>query len=165
MSLIKACLGHNFMLFYTEACLSPYEVPDNHSICIYISGCINKCLDCHYPLLQCSDYGDLLSHNFKKIIALFRSYATCVCFLGEGKNTEEEHKEFEAMVAYSRQQGLKTCLYCGRDTTIESWMGIFDYVKVGSFQATLGGLDSSTTKRMFEKTIDGYLDVTYKFRI
>ncbi len=130
-----------------------------------ISGCINKCVECHYPLLQSSDYGDLLSQNFKKIVALFRSHTTCICFFGEGKNTEEEHDEFRAMVAYSKQQELKTCLYCGRDTTIEPWMDIFDYVKIGSFQVAHGGLDSPlTNQKMFEKTITGYLDITYKFR-
>lgn len=106
-----------------------------------------------------------MSKNFKKIVTLFRSRATCICFLGEGKNTEEEHDEFRTMVVYSKQQGLKTCLYCGRDTTIEPWMEIFDYVKIGGFQVALGGLDSPlTNQKMFEKTIDGYLDITYKFR-
>ena len=84
---------------------------------------------------------------------------------GEGNNTSEEHEEFEAMVAYARQRGLKTCLYCGRDTIIESWMEIFDYVKLGSFQKNLGGLDSHTTnQKMFEKAAYGYVDITCKFR-
>ena len=44
-------------------------------------------------------------------------------------------------------------------------MEIFDYVKIGGFQVALGGLDSPlTNQKMFEKTIDGYLDITYKFR-
>ena len=153
------------MLYYTEVCFSPYEVPEHKSICIYISGCVNRCVECHYPLLQHIDYGDVLSENYANIVALYRSHATCVCFLGEGKNTEDEHKEFDNMVAYDQGQGLKTCLYCGRDTIIESWMEIFAYVKIGSFQKSRGALNSPTTnQRMLEKTDYGYSDITYKFR-
>ena len=153
------------MLYYTEVCLSPHEVPDHSSLCIYISGCVNGCIECHYPLLQQSNYGDLLFANYENIVALYSAYATCICFLGEGNNTCEEHEEFENMVAYARLQGLKTCLYCGRDTVIESWMEIFDYIKLGGFQKNRGGLDSPTTnQRMFEKAAHGYVDITYKFR-
>ena len=118
------------MLYYTEVCFSPYEVPEHESICIYISGCLNKCTYCHYPLLQQTDYGDTLYDKFKNIIELYCARATCVCFLGEGKNTDAEHNEFKDMVIYAHKKGLKTCLYCGRDTIIESWMKIFDYIKL-----------------------------------
>ena len=165
MRLIRACWALKTMLYYTEVCLSPHEVPNHNSLCIYISGCVNRCVACHYPLLQQPDYGDVLSENYENIVALYSSYATCICFLGEGKNTREEHEEFENMVVYARQQGLKTCLYCGRDTIIESWMEIFDYVKIGSFQKSRGGLDSPTTnQKMLEKTAYEYSDITYKFR-
>ena len=55
------------MLYYTEVCLSPCEVPEHKSICIYISGCLNKCAECHYPLLQRMDYGDILYDKFINI--------------------------------------------------------------------------------------------------
>ena len=48
---------------------------------------------------------------------------------------------------------------------MESWMQIFDYVKIDSFQKSRGGLSSSTTnQKMLEKTVFGYSDITYKFR-
>lgn len=153
------------MLYYTEVCLSPYEVPEHKSICIYISGCLNKCAECHYPLLQRMDYGDILYDKFINIIDLYRTYATCVCFLGEGKNTIEEHNEFNKMIAYAHQKGLKTCLYCGRDTIIESWMKNFDYIKLGSYQVSLGGLSNiSTNQKMLQKINNDYIDITYKFK-
>jgi len=152
------------MLYYTEVCLSPYEVPDNKAICIYISGCMNRCAECHYPLLQRNDYGDLLADNFRSIIELYRAYATCVCFFGEGRNAEEEHKEFEGMISYAKKHGLKTCLYCGRNTEIEPWMMQFDYIKTGSFQAEFGGLNERTTnQKMYEKINGEYRNVTHKF--
>ena len=77
------------MLYYTEVCLSPYEVPGEQSICIYISGCLNRCKNCHYPELQYPDYGDVLSKRMSDIVALYHSQASCVCFLGEGRALPE----------------------------------------------------------------------------
>ena len=115
-------------------------------------------------MLQQTDYGDALNSNFKNIIKLYRAYATCVCFLGEGQNTAEEHKEFQSMVAFSRQQGLRTCLYSGRDIQIEPWMEMFDYIKLGSYKAELGGLNEPTTnQKLYQKTSEEYVDITYNF--
>ena len=68
----RECLkrGGN-MLHYTEAGLSHNEVPDETSLCIYISGCVNRCKECHYPELQDSDYGDLLYKYIKSLIQLY----------------------------------------------------------------------------------------------
>ena len=152
------------MLYYTEIGLSPYEVPEHNSICIYISGCCNHCENCHYPLLQKSDYGDKLSENFLKIVQLYQNRATCICFLGEGKNTAFEHNEFEQLIDIAQRYNLKTCLYCGRDTDIEKWMHLFDFVKLGSYQETRGDLnDKTTNQRFFKKIHNEYIDITYKF--
>ena len=152
------------MLYYTEIGLSPYEVPEHNSICIYISGCCNHCKNCHYPILQKSNYGDKLLENFKKIVQLYVNQATCVCFLGEGKNTIYEHQEFYKMVEISKKLNLKTCLYCGRDTNVEGWMSIFDFVKLGSYQENCGGLNNkSTNQKLLEKVKNEYIDITYKF--
>ena len=61
--------------------------------------------------------------------------------------------------------GKKTCLYSGRNINVEEWMKIFDYVKVGSFQEDLGGLDSPTTNQMFYKkcTNGTYENITSDF--
>ena len=59
------------MLYYTEICLSPYEVPGEQSICIYISGCCNRCKSCHYPELRLPEYGDVLSKRISDIIDLY----------------------------------------------------------------------------------------------
>lgn len=150
------------MLYYTEVGLSPYEVPTERALCIYISGCRNHCPNCHYPLLQREDYGFPLNENYKKIVALYQKYATCICFLGEGKNTDDERTEFKDMVAYANGFGLKTCLYSGRNIQPESWMRIFDYIKLGSYVEKLGGLDQKTTNQvLLKKCQEGYADITY----
>lgn len=153
------------MLYYTEICISPHEVPGEESICIYISGCTNKCKNCHYPELQLPDYGDVLGKRLNDIISLYISQASCVCFLGEGKGCQEEIEELVKYAKYVHQKGLKTCLYSGRDTVIERWMSAFDYIKLGSYHEELGALDSkSTNQHLYRKSSNGdYEDITYMF--
>ena len=143
------------MLYYTEFGLSEREVPGESSICIYISGCCHNCLHCHYPLLKEKDYGEKLSNYYKDIIDLYLRQATCVCFLGEGANTEIEHDELRLAVEYAKLKGLKTCLYSGRDIEIEEWMHVFDYIKLGSYIERLGGLESENTNQVFWQKING----------
>lgn len=154
------------MLYYTEVDFSLLEVPGEHSICIYISGCTNRCVNCHYPKLRQNNYGDPLCIYFNDIIALYSRQATCVCFLGEGSNTSEEQNEFQKYCREAHQLGFRTCLYSGRDINIEPWMFEFDYIKLGSYQEQLGALSSpKTNQRMYKKTTTSYLDITYKFWI
>lgn len=152
------------MLKYTEVGLSHREVPNETSLCIYLSGCMHKCVNCHYPELQRVDYGDLLSLYFNDIVDLYLRQCTCVCFLGEGRCGVFEKEEFSRYVTYANSKGLKTCLYCGRDTNIEPWMRTFDYIKTGSYQTELGPLDSPTTnQRMYKKETDAFIDITHLF--
>ena len=152
------------MLKYTEVALSHREVPNEIALCIYLSGCLNRCPDCHYPELQRSDYGDFLSAYYADIIDLYLRQATCVCFLGEGSCGVEEREELQRYAAYAKTKGLKTCLYSGRDVDIEHWMYCFDYVKVGSYQPLLGPLDyPSTNQRMFHKEAGAFKDITSVF--
>ena len=153
------------MLYYTEVCLSPYEVPGEQSICIYISGCLNRCKNCHYPELQYPDYGDVLSKRMSDIVALYHSQASCVCFLGEGRACNEEREELVWLAQFAQHNSLKTCLYSGRDTSIEAWMNGFDYIRIGSYREELGALDSKTTnQRMYRKNDHGeFEDITFLF--
>ena len=152
------------MLYYTEICSSPYEVPDEISLCIYISGCRNRCQHCHYPELQFHDYGLPLLENFFNLTSAYISQITCVCFLGEGRNTSLKHEEFSRCVEYVHFLNLKACLYSGRDIFPEEWMEIFDYVKVGGYRQDLGDLFCrNTNQRLYVKRRGEYVDVTSNF--
>ena len=84
--------------------------------------------------------------------------------MGEGENTTCEHQEFYKMTEIAQRHNLKTCLYCGRDTDVEEWMKIFDFVKLGSYQENNGNLkDKNTNQKFLEKTKNGYINVNYKF--
>ena len=77
------------MLYYTEVGLDHLEVPNESALCIYISGCPNHCINCHYPQLRLADYGSVLMYHFTKIIDLYSFAATCTVFLGEGSSKQQ----------------------------------------------------------------------------
>ena len=152
------------MLYYTEADLSPLEVPEEQALCIYISGCKNHCADCHYPELQRTDYGDPLKENMEKLLRLYLNYCTCICFMGEGENSTESRKEMRQYAMMAHACGRSTCLYSGRDTQIEDWMDCFDYIKLGSYQSKYGPLSQrGTNQKMYKRIGDRYQDVTVWF--
>ena len=86
------------MLRYTEFGLSHQEVPNESAICIYISGCPNRCRNCHYPELQEWLNGDPLRSQLSNIIDFYYSQATCVCFLGEGDCSQESKNELSGII-------------------------------------------------------------------
>ena len=153
------------MLYYTEVGLSHLEVPNETALCIYISGCPNRCINCHYPQLQLADYGDILKRHFPKLIDLYSKMATCIVFLGEGQGTVDNRKELLYYCGLTHARDMKTCLYSGRDTHIEGWMQKFDYIKLGRYDPKYGPLNAPTTnQRMFKKIQGKYSDITHCFR-
>lgn len=152
------------MLRYTEFGLSHQEVPNESAICIYISGCPNRCRNCHYPELQDWLNGDPLRSQLSNIIDLYYSQATCVCFLGEGDCSQESKNELSDYAKYITARRLRVCLYSGRDVSIEEWMNCFDYVKLGSYKEEQGDLHSKTTNQRFYQKKNGvFVDRTELF--
>ena len=145
------------MLYYAEVGLSILEIPHEKSLCIYISGCQNRCQNCHYPELKLHNYGNILRDNIFSITAAYLPQITCLCFLGEGNNKIDEHREFFNHVQFARQLNLKTAIYSGRDIFPEEWMKIFDYIKVGSYQEDLGDLFCRTTNQKLYLNKNGKL--------
>lgn len=152
-------------IYYTEAGLSSNEVPGEQSLCIYISGCQQNCLNCHYPDLRKINFGTPLKDSFEKLLKLYFYQATCVCFLGEGENTLQSREELVTFAKKALKAGKRTCLYSGRNVDLEEWMNVFDYVKLGSFKEVLGALESPTTNQTFyKKDVDGtYKNITSIF--
>ena len=84
--------------------------------------------------------------------------------MGEGQE-RDRHQLIEAN-KYIKKRGLKTCLYSGRDVTIEEWMKVFNYIKIGSFQKDKGPLYSKKTNQRLYKLAgddDKAEDITYLF--
>lgn len=153
------------MLHYLEFGISHMEVPGETTLCIYISGCSNRCPKCHYVQLQDADVGEVLSEYFDLILNMYHMYTTCVCFMGEGDCSAESIGELRQYVLRSHARGYKCCLYSGRDTEIEEWMKVFDYLKIGSYNDAYGPLTSkSTNQKMYMRRSDNtFIDITYRF--
>lgn len=149
--------------FYDYNVTNCLEVPNEVCLNFHISSCQNRCDGCFSPHLW-EDVGSNLLKYSDDLIQAYSKRITCVCFLGEGKNTIEEHQEFKIMCDRVHNYGFKTCLYCGRDCQIESWQTCFDYIKIGSYNKYLGDLSYSTTnQRLFKKVNNHYVDITHLF--
>ena len=66
-----------------------------------------------------------------------------------------------------KKYNLKVALYSGLDddgTSLTSLHKKFDYIKLGHYDKTLGGLNQKTTnQRMYQRVNDILEDITYKF--
>ena len=151
------------MLLYASVGISELEIPSKRSLAIYISNCQHKCKNCHTPYLH-NSYGDILKNNFETIFIIYYQYFDIVCFMGEGKETQQDRNEMIQYCKYIHENNKLVALYSGRDCDIESWMYCFDYVKIGSYQESNGPIIKSTTnQKLFKKDLDKYKEITYMF--
>lgn len=154
----------NLPLKYQGCAIVFQEVPNEISLAFNISGCPVKCQGCHSKYLW--EYkGNYLSDDIETWINKYRSYITCICFMGGDQNTVE----LELLCKLCHSHGLKTCLYTGNklsDDLISFASKNLDYLKVGEYRDECGGLDKTTTnQRMYR--IDNkaqMIDITYLFR-
>jgi len=131
------------------------EVPNEISLTFTITNCPHFCKGCHSPWLR-DNIGKCLKEDIFSIINKYDEMITCVCFMGEGNDIDE-------LVSLAKKIKHKTAIYVGLDS-ISDWMLNFDYVKIGHFDESLGGLDKpSTNQKMYQITDDKFVDITYKF--
>jgi len=141
------------------------EVPDEISLCFNITNCRFHCRGCHSPELQ-KNLGNDLEHDLLRIIDKYRGGITCICFLGEGHDFYALFRVISTIRHFEPE--LKICIYSGSDdiTEFDDWIhsGLIDYIKIGSYNAKLGGLDSRTTNQhMYAVDGDALKDITSKF--
>lgn len=87
--------------------------------------------------------------------------------MGEGNDPDA----LARCIQYAYSAGLKTALYSGADQwcyieVIHKLVGAckLDYIKIGSYQKQLGGLDSPiTNQRMYKLNGGQYHDITHEF--
>ena len=149
------------MLKYVNTAVTFAEVPDEISLCISVSNCGHRCLNCHSPELQ-EDIGIDLEQDLRSLLDRFRGRITCVCFLGQGQDPQALDRCCELCKSY----GFKVAIYTGADTAQHLPLSKIDYYKIGHYEPKLGGLDSElTNQRMFKRHDNGEVeDITYKFR-
>lgn len=150
------------MVKFHDAGISMIDVPNENTLCYYLTGCSIICKNCHYPELQNYELGECLADKFYQIFELYSKRITCVAFMGEGQLADRE--ELLLYANYIHGRGIKTCIYCGRNIDIENWMYIFDYVKIGAYIESKGPLTNrNTNQRMFYKVGNSYIDISYWF--
>lgn len=136
------------------------EIPDEVTLAVNITNCPHRCENCHSPHLH-NDIGHAL--NEAEVDALLKKYGkqiTCFCFMGG----DAAPQEVEHLAAYVRQKSrLKVAWYSGNAQLPKSFP-TFDYVKVGSYQPSRGGLKSRTTnQRLYRNQNGNPVDITAKF--
>ena len=106
------------------------EIPEEVTLAINISGCLNNCPGCHSPYLR-EDIGDELTSDILEDLITKNSGISCVCFMGEGKD-----KEALLSLAHEIKQvypNLHIALYSGRCEVESEFDNYFDYIIFESY--------------------------------
>ena len=140
------------------------EVPNEIALAINVCGCPYKCKGCHSSYLWDNDGKELTEKDLENLLNKYSFALTCVCLMG-GDWEVEELREIKQII---NNYGLKTAIYSGSDR-LETLITLkelrFDYIKIGSYQEKLGGLNKETTNQKMYKLEDGnYTDITKQFQ-
>ena len=128
------------------------EVPGEISLAINITNCPYHCSECHSSYLA-NDLGDFVDDDIDKLLDKHSSLITCVCFMGG----DQAMDDLKFLLEKVKAQGLKTCVYSGAEdvSIFKTILHLLDYLKIGPYIKTLGGLDSSTTNQKFFRVANG----------
>ena len=165
------------------------EIPGEVTLALNLSNCPCHCQGCHSPHLA-EDIGEELNEELlDDLIGRYRGLITCVAFMGGDAAPDEvlrwaEYVKSQQLTARSDLQQLKTAWYSGRPALPDSLTakrsysdnGItalavlqhsgltYDYVKLGPYIESLGGLKSPTTnQRLYKRVGDQWQDITSVF--
>ena len=137
------------------------EVPNYTSLCLSIGGCPYHCDGCHSPWLW-EDKGELLLSVIDRILDKYKKLIECVCFMGG----DQEEEELQILLRKTKEEGLKTCLYTGRNELSSfkhETLLLLDWIKIGEYNKELGGLLSPTTNQKFFRLENGGVVQEIKF--
>ena len=131
------------------------EIPGEVTLALNLSNCPCHCPGCHSPHLA-EDIGEPLDDALlDALIAKYAGLITCVCFMGGDADPEEVARLAEHI------QGIKTAWYSGRTNMPKDG---FDYVKIGPYVESLGGLKSEkTNQRLYKRVGQDWQDITSSF--
>lgn len=142
------------------------EVPGEITLALSISNCQIKCKGCNQKELW-EDIGSILDSSVLKTLLRRHRGITCVLFMGSGN---KEYQVLNSLAMEAHKNGLKVAVYLGEDNIPEELdKRYFDYIKIGHWDTSKGGLDSPTTNQkmyFLEHQEDGtYLEtcINHKF--
>ena len=134
------------------------EIPGEVTLALNLSNCPCHCPGCHSQHLA-QDIGEPLNEELMDgLIARYGAMITCVAFMGGDADPEE----VALWAHYVRP--LKTAWYSGRMNMPQDEKA-FDYVKLGPYIESLGGLKSpDTNQRFYKREEDTWTDITSVFQ-
>lgn len=140
------------------------EIPDEVTLALNISGCPCHCAGCHSPHLW-EDTGELLTTDMMDgLLARYGSSITCVAFMGG----DGDPAEVARWAQYIHGAGKKTAWYSGRrEQSPLVPTECLDYIKLGPYIESLGGLKSPTSNQHLYRILHPHNeleDITYRFR-
>lgn len=150
------------MLKYLNTQVTFAEVPDEITLCINITGCKNRCKNCHSSYLA-QDIGEEIYPE--TIVGFYEKYdgVSCICFMGG----DSDPKWLNILAEFVKTDipKWKVAWYSGRqELSKDIELRNFDFIKLGPYIEELGPLNKNTTNQRFYKVLEGALiDITKKF--
>lgn len=153
------------MLRYADYDIVFQEIPDEVTLAINLSNCPNRCKGCHSPYLQEDIGAPLTEDSLSVLLQKYGKAVTCVCFMGG----DASPADLERLAGYLQHQNItpvKVGWYSGKP---ELPAGLstqhFQYIKLGPYIESRGGLKSEQTNQRLYKIEQGKMnDITYRFQ-
>ncbi len=122
------------------------EVPGEISLLFSITGCDIGCHACHTPE-RCDQHNGtpLTNSRFSDYLSQYQGYVSCILFFGG----EWQPLRLIELLQIAQARGFKTCLYSGRDQIDNEISTHLNFLKLGEYRRSLGGLASPDTNQRF----------------
>lgn len=124
------------------------EVPDEVSLSFSIAGCPLNCKGCSWKsAINDIPTTELDDKSYKEFLNHYKGLVSCVLFLGG----EWDKEDLINKLKLAKEEGYKTSLYTGLnfEEVDFSILPFLDFIKVGRYVESLGGLNSKNTNQRF----------------
>jgi anaerobic ribonucleoside-triphosphate reductase activating protein len=150
--------------FPEEVTIGFQEIPDEISLIIPLAGCGHKCPNCHSPHYQDKNNGvNLSSELLFLLLDKYKNKVSCVCFF----NGEDSDDLASYLRDIKRLYNYKIALYSGfyfLELIDEAIVQSLDYIKLGGYEESLGGLNSrDTNQKLYKLENSQIINITHKF--
>lgn len=137
------------------------EIPDEVTLAINLSNCPHRCSGCHSVYLQENIGTELDETSLSDLLRRYENSVTCVCFMG-GDATPESVCRLASFVREKWDGKIKTAWYSGcKALNDKAYSNYFNFIKLGPYIESLGGLDKKTTNQRLYKIEQGFMtDIT-----
>lgn len=152
--------------------VSMNEIPDKIAITLSLGNCRNHCKGCHSQWLSERIHRDLwipMECVLTRCKQLIRMGADAIVLMG-GTNNGLSVDELLSVIEQLSTLGVPVGLYSGLPNKAGFHKALKEksdltYLKVGEYNAKLGGLDEKTTNQRFYKNVGKgeWLDMTHLF--